>query len=67
MHAIHEVDGLLDELVHVGIVLYERNKLAVGSHKVLDERGGFQRATELERLCGVEELDAENLLHVVDH
>ena len=53
MHTVHEVDGLLDELVHVSIILHKRDKLTVGGHKVLDERGGFERAAELESLSSV--------------
>ncbi len=47
MHAIHKVDGLLDKLVHVGVVLHKRDKLTVGGHEILNERGGFERAAEL--------------------
>lgn len=67
MHAVHEVNGLLDKLVHVCVIFHERDKLAVGGHEILDKLGGFQRATELESLSCIEKLDTENLLHIVDH
>ena len=66
-HALDEVDGLLDQFVHVGVVLHERNVFAVDFHELLDEFGALQRFAEVEGLGGVEQLDAEDLLHVVDH
>ena len=66
-HAVDEIDGLLDQLVHIGVVLHEGHEGAVGLDKLLDEGRRLERAAELEGLGGVEELDAEDLLHVVDH
>ena len=67
MHAVDEVDGLLDQLVHVGVVLHKRHELAVAFHEIFDELGALQRFAEVEGLGSVEQLDTEDFLHVVDH
>lgn len=67
MHAVHEVDGLLDKFVHIGVILHKRDKLTIGGHKLLDERGGFERTAEFQGLSGIKQLNTKYFLHIVDN